>query len=428
MQRSGDLQGAYEGWLSIRAQWPTLAYPYANLIACSLNLGLLQECSDIVDEGLRRFPADIGIKAEAARFEERRGRWEAGLAHWEGVVHDPRANIVWRQNYVHNLLILGRLDEANRRLDSWLPRDPDNIGFLALQAMIASADKEPDVALSLWGAYRRRFPDDPVGWEHYGRAFQAWQLATVDGDRAAAIEAIVPERIERQDDDAKRTLLLSFESIGHNCEFGLVQRRFGAEPLGLLRFNTVLYGDLVSAVVNGFARMGDPEVTELITTGNGEYFVQDRRWGLGMHTFIFREQETADTLYPRLCRRVAFLRDKFLADVAEGHKVLVFTCPAISRDDLVMLHRALRVLGPVTLLHVVSGDSGGEDIGRSDPGTVESLGDGLFVAYLSRSGVDARSNWDIPFDEWIDICDRVRQMLTLPIATSLEEAHDRVVS
>ena len=33
-----------------------------------------------------------------------------------------------------------------------------------------------------------------------------------------------------------RDLVLQFESIGDNCELGLVQRRAGSEPLGLLRF------------------------------------------------------------------------------------------------------------------------------------------------------------------------------------------------
>jgi len=38
-----------------------------------------------------------------------------------------------------------------------------------------------------------------------------------------------------------RDLVLQFESIGDNCELGLVQRRAGSEPLGLLRFARV-YG------------------------------------------------------------------------------------------------------------------------------------------------------------------------------------------
>ena len=35
---------------------------------------------------------------------------------------------------------------------------------------------------------------------------------------------------------ADRDLVLRFESLGDNCELGLVQRAAGVEPLGLLRF------------------------------------------------------------------------------------------------------------------------------------------------------------------------------------------------
>jgi len=34
-------------------------------------------------------------------------------------------------------------------------------------------------------------------------------------------------------------LMYRFESLGDNCEFGLVQRRCGAEPLGLFRFASI---------------------------------------------------------------------------------------------------------------------------------------------------------------------------------------------
>lgn len=33
-------------------------------------------------------------------------------------------------------------------------------------------------------------------------------------------------------------LVARFESLGDNCEFGLVQRHFGAEPVGVFRFPT----------------------------------------------------------------------------------------------------------------------------------------------------------------------------------------------
>jgi hypothetical protein len=36
--------------------------------------------------------------------------------------------------------------------------------------------------------------------------------------------------------DAVRGFFPGFENLGGNCEFGLVQRHFGAEPLSLLRW------------------------------------------------------------------------------------------------------------------------------------------------------------------------------------------------
>ena len=409
LQCAGDLEGALEAWRSILARFPRSALTYGNLIACSRELRRLEECDGYVKDGLRFFPKSREIKAEAAQFEERRGNWDIATGHWAAVVQQPECHVVWRQCYVHNLLICGRPDEADKLLQVWRPMYPDHSGLLAVEAMLATSRNELDKALTLWDAFRRRFPDDVVGWEHYGRAYQAKQMSTLDG--AVSREEDVPEHIERQEDDAKRTLLLGFESLGHDCEFGLVQRRFGAEPLGLLRFNSVAYGDLVTALANRFARMGEPDVTELVTMGNGEYFIRDRRWGLGMHTFVFEHQETAEELYPKFCRRVAFLRDKFLADVAEGRKIFVYVSPAISEEDLRMLHRAFRVFGPVTLLHVVQGETGGAGIGHAEPGTVRDLGDGLIVAYLSRPGRNALRQWNIAFDEWVDVCERARQMV-----------------
>ena len=45
------------------------------------------------------------------------------------------------------------------------------------------------------------------------------------------------------------TLLNSFESLGDNCEFGFVQRKFGTEPAGLLRWAIASPAALVARCV-----------------------------------------------------------------------------------------------------------------------------------------------------------------------------------
>src|SRR5260221_3025006 len=53
-------------------------------------------------------------------------------------------------------------------------------------------------------------------------------------------------------------LMMQFESLGENCEFGLVQRRCGAEPLGLLRFASAPLPVLLAGLRARFEGLGDP--------------------------------------------------------------------------------------------------------------------------------------------------------------------------
>ena len=118
-------------------------------------------------------------------------------------------------------------------------------------------------------------------------------------------------------------LMLRFESIGDSCEFGSVQRRYAAEPLGLLRWNDVQLDDLLAALANRFEGMGLPDHTEMPVLGNGEYTIKDTRWSLWMHTFLFEGQTDPAALYPKMCRRVvAWLRDKLVADLEAAEKDL----------------------------------------------------------------------------------------------------------
>ncbi len=72
---------------------------------------------------------------------------------------------------------------------------------------------------------------------------------------------------------ALQDLMLRFAALGDNCEFGLVQRQAGAEPLGLLRFAGFhipaerRLGRLIEALDREFEGVGRPETVRVGAAG-----------------------------------------------------------------------------------------------------------------------------------------------------------------
>ena len=403
-QVAGNQAEALELWEKLRDRWPDTAMAYAGISATARRLGQIDKAEAATVEGMQRFPADHNLVAEAAQNAQARGDWAASVALWERIVGRQDAQPAWLHIYGHALLICGEYDKLETVLRRFRALYPEKSGFISLEAMLASEREDWETAVRLWQRFREAFPDEPVGWEHYGRAHQELEYARMAArGQNSAIAPMDQAKVDILDDEASRLLLLGFEGLGSDCEFGLVQRRFGAEPLSLLRFNAVTFGGLMSGLANRFDGMGMHENTEMITLANGEYFIRDRRWGLGMHTFKFVGQIDADLLYRKFCERVVFLRDKLLTDLGEGRKVFVFFAPGLTVNDLKMLHGALKEVGPVKLLHVTTDDTANA---RSE--RVVTLEPDLYIGYLSRTGRTATGAWDIAFDDWLGICRQVR--------------------
>jgi hypothetical protein len=193
-------------------------------------------------------------------------------------------------------------------------------------------------------------------------------------------------------------LLYELESIGDNCEFGIVQRHHGVEPLGLLRWAGLKLHMLLNALDDEFAALGRPENLQLRQL-NTEYLVRDTGYGIHYHPFVHVDRMTPEALIEREVVRIGFLRDKFLADLRDARKILVFKqennmTEAQARDLL----RRLAAYGPNKLLYVVATD---------DPrlrGTVDLLDDGLARGYVARFGDYGNLPEHICFDDWADIC------------------------
>ncbi len=409
-QLRGDFAAAYELWKRVWAEWPTRVEGIRGLVECALERDHSDRAAEVVESALKAFPNVPRIIAAAARLAQRQSDLPRCIELWQRIVHRRDAPEVWHVMYGQALLVSGRYDELQAHLDVWQPRLPKASGLLAVRAMLEGARENWDEAVAVWRDFRRRFPNDPVGWEHYGRALHELEFARMEsGARGGELNVLdMPVSIEVIDDEAARSLLLGFESIGSDCEFGLVQRRYGAEPLSLLRFNSVDLGGLIAAVAHRFDDMGGNETTELVKQSNGEFLMRDRRWGLVMHTFLFEGQVEPDVLSEKFRKRVTFLRDRFLADAADGRKVLVFYSPRLEPADLSILRSALGTLGPVTLLHVhpTTGTETDAPVGSA----VEVEPD-LFVGTISTSGRAPSGAWEIAYADWISVCRSVRTQL-----------------
>lgn len=193
-----------------------------------------------------------------------------------------------------------------------------------------------------------------------------------------------------------RDLVVQFESIGDNCELGLVQRMAGAEPLGLLRFSGTPLRNLLRAMRARFRGVADPHHV-LVQAEHGEYMVKLTRYDFNYHAHIKADAMPADVLHQQQCRTVRFLADKLITDLENPSKILVFRQnEVLTAADLVDLRSALSAYGPGILLWVQEARPG------HPPGSVDRVDDRLLAGYVHR--LAAREDVpDLDYASWIRV-------------------------
>jgi hypothetical protein len=194
---------------------------------------------------------------------------------------------------------------------------------------------------------------------------------------------------------APDALMGKFESIGENCEFGLVQRAFGAEPLGLLRFASLVTHFLVDGLMTGFAGVGQPENTRIYLSDapESEFKVHERLYYLWYSTQKKAGDTDHETVLREQSRRLQFLQRKFVEDLQDGEKIYVLTRPLpLTEPEALAVFCALNLHAPNTLLWTIHGDP-------SRAGQVDQLRPGFLLGHLGT--VDSRNyaSWE----SWLSV-------------------------
>jgi hypothetical protein len=196
-----------------------------------------------------------------------------------------------------------------------------------------------------------------------------------------------------------RALAEQFESLGHNCEFGILQRQLEAEPLGLLRFAGVTLDDLLAGLEDGFASVGDQMVIATFPLGHGrfEFLAQDSRYRLSLHTTLTTDTHTQEQIERQYRTHLPFLGRHLRGRLAEGNHLCVFQRPGqLTQSQAVPIWNRLQSLGPNALLYV-----------DQDPalpsGAVEQRGHGLYHGRLaSMAPHNDVGRLDRP--AWLSLC------------------------
>jgi len=213
----------------------------------------------------------------------------------------------------------------------------------------------------------------------------------------------VLERFGFTDTKQLRDLFTAFESLGSNCEFGLVQRRYGAEPIGLLRWNSIDTQQLTRGLKNKFAGIADPE-NLIVDDLADEYILKDLTYKTVIHTFTYRGDVQADQFLAKQIKRMEYLRQKLVSDLEEAEKIFVFIDPVKrSEAQIEALRQAFRARSSGSLLYVRTADD------PSKVATVEDAGDGVLLGYIERLGKQA-GQWDIDFESWLTICEKTAEL------------------
>jgi hypothetical protein len=193
-------------------------------------------------------------------------------------------------------------------------------------------------------------------------------------------------------------LMCQFQSLGDNCEFGLVQRFCGAEPMGLLRFNWTAMPSLLDVLADRFARVGDPDLVAIYQEPSTQYMVSHRPYDFRYHTFLYPADISVSKLERAEVKRLLYLKRALIEDLETGSKILVRKgAGSATLEEILPLLAAIRRYGPAPLLWVTLAD------GDHPAGLVERLDHGFLHGYVDRFAPQEDIH-DSSMAAWIRVC------------------------
>jgi hypothetical protein len=347
---------------------------------------------------VKRLPQDQAIGMAFCRLAEATDQPSLALGRWRMLCQRQPANVDAHLAYIEALLRGSPVGAARKAAATASAANPDHRELWAIQARLAERMHDWDAARACWDKVAELDPGDA------GAAASAARAVRVNRAPAALAlplqpqivpAAPIPSIADEAGEEIKR-LLMGFESLGCDCEFGLLQRKFGGEPLGLLRFAATFPRSVLYLLRSRFEGIDDPEQVSISVRGRS-YGVQHQPSGWRMHTNIKPSPEVSPAQVLRdQCRHAGFLRKKLLRELEHGSKIFVYQRHELTDAEIDAIYHAVQEYGPNLLMCVRLADA------AHPAGAVEWRTERLMVGAIDRTG--RRAGWDISADYWVYFC------------------------
>jgi tetratricopeptide (TPR) repeat protein len=368
----------------------------------------------VLREAMTRFPTDPRLATSYAWSGhlkcDQMGDWREAGERWRWLVSQfPGEPLGYAMVGFVSMRYLGLIKEAEATLLKGMDRFPEDTAIASNYARAADYGHNWSEAMRRWDALVARWPDDRSILKGRGETADRRRLTEIDHltNKPASRATIRSAAPVSQHVSEEGRVLIQFESLGENCEFGLAQRHFGVEPLGLLRWVSLDAAALCIALEERFARLDDPEDLEIELQGP-EYHACGKQYQMRMHTFIVASEYkgTQQQLKAQLFRRLKYLKDKLLGDLTAAEKLFIWQSGVGSTlydETILHMHRAVQRYSTRNTLLVVKRNNE-----RGQAPAMFRRDTGLLVATLPQVeeavASDGSMSVSSPFNGWLKLC------------------------